>query len=50
MLGGFTSYLSQKSRKRQIFNELNSYSDRELDDMGVVRADIARIAEQATRR
>jgi uncharacterized protein YjiS (DUF1127 family) len=36
---------------RAVFAELNGYSDRELNDLGITRADIPRVAyEEAERR
>ena len=34
---------------RQVINELNMYSDRELSDIGIARTDIVRLAKNASR-
>jgi uncharacterized protein YjiS (DUF1127 family) len=36
-------------RYNRTMNELNSLSSRELDDLGIARADIGRIAREAAR-
>ncbi|MEL6437397.1 MAG: DUF1127 domain-containing protein [Pseudomonadota bacterium] len=43
----FTRTLRQWQKIRQTENELNRLSSRELDDLGISRADIPTIARQA---
>lgn len=50
MLDTLTAYVSRQRRKQLIHQQLSAYSDRELDDMGIRRDDIARIAARAARR
>ena len=44
-----SSAVGQWRRYRDIVAELEAYSDRELDDIGIMRADIPRVAEEAAR-
>jgi uncharacterized protein YjiS (DUF1127 family) len=42
-------FLEQRRVYWNVINELSSYSDRELQDIGIDRADVVAIAEQAAR-
>jgi len=48
-LSFITRLLTQRRLYWNVINELSAYSDRELRDIGIDRADIAAIAEQAAR-
>ena len=39
-----TGYLAARAERRRVFAELNNLSDRDLEDIGVTRADVPRIA------
>jgi uncharacterized protein YjiS (DUF1127 family) len=41
--------LARHRTYRQVINELNMYSDRELSDIGIARTDIVRLAKIASR-
>ncbi len=45
-----TSAVGQWRRYRDIVAELEAYSDRELEDIGILRIDIPRVAEEAARQ
>ena len=42
-------YLEKRRRYWQVVQELSSYTDRELHEIGIDRADIAYIAREAAR-
>jgi uncharacterized protein YjiS (DUF1127 family) len=42
-------YMEKRRRYWNIVRELSAYADRELQDIGINRADIGHIARQATR-
>ncbi|HLH48815.1 MAG TPA: DUF1127 domain-containing protein [Roseiarcus sp.] len=42
-------YLEERRRYRKVLHELSAYTDRELQDIGIDRTDIADIARQAAR-
>ncbi len=44
-----TRFLEKRRLYWNVINELSTYSDRELHDIGIDRADIAAIARQASR-
>ena len=44
-----TRFLEKRRLYWNVINELSSYTDRELQDLGISRGDIAAIAEQAAR-
>jgi uncharacterized protein YjiS (DUF1127 family) len=48
-LAFITRYLEERRRYWKVLHELSSYTDRELQDIGIDRADIAHIARQAAR-
>lgn len=42
------AYRARRARYNQVFNELHSLSDRDLNDLNIARGDIARIASDAS--
>ena len=53
LLGGIgmrlSGWIREQRRYRQTMNELSALSDRELDDIGLRRADIETVAERCAR-
>lgn len=43
-----SAYRARRARYNQVYNELNTLSDRDLDDLNISRGDIARIASEAS--
>ncbi|MCB9942195.1 MAG: DUF1127 domain-containing protein [Geminicoccaceae bacterium] len=43
-------WFARREMYKQTVRELNCMSDRELDDLGIPRCDIPRIAEESTNR
>lgn len=43
----YAAYRQRQARVRQIKHELYSFSERDLNDLGICRADIPRIANSA---
>jgi uncharacterized protein YjiS (DUF1127 family) len=48
-LAFITRYLEERRRYWKVLHELSSYTDRELQDIGIDRADVAQIARLAAR-
>jgi uncharacterized protein YjiS (DUF1127 family) len=48
-LAFITNFLEERRRYWKVLHELSSYTDRELQDIGIDRADIVHIARQAAR-
>jgi uncharacterized protein YjiS (DUF1127 family) len=48
-LAFITRYLEERRRYWKVLHELAAYTDRELQDIGIDRADIVHIARQAAR-
>ncbi len=48
-LAFITRYLEERRRYWKVLHELSAYTDRELQDIGIDRADIVHIARQAAR-
>jgi uncharacterized protein YjiS (DUF1127 family) len=48
-LSSITRFLEQRRLYWNVINELSGHSDRDLQDLGISRADIAQIAQQASR-
>jgi uncharacterized protein YjiS (DUF1127 family) len=44
LLGGLRAWRNERRRMAEITRELNSYSDAELNDLGLRRGDIADVA------
>ncbi len=49
-LAALTLAANRRRSFRQTFNALSRLSDRELEDLGIMRADIERIAREAAER
>ena len=47
MIMRIAAFVARRRRQAKIFAELNACTDRELDDIGITRLDIARIARTA---
>ena len=47
-LAFISRFLEQRRLYWNVINELSSYTDRDLQDIGIARADIAAIARQAS--
>lgn len=47
LVEGLRAYREKRARIRQTYAELAACSDRELDDMGIHRSEIGRIAREA---
>jgi len=45
--GGLAQSVAEARAIERVFNELNDLSQRELDDLGIARSDIPRIARQS---
>ncbi len=48
-LSSITRFLEERRRYWNVLHELSTYTDRELQDIGIDRADIPHIARQAAR-
>ena len=48
-LSFITRFLEERRRYWSVLHELSNYTDRELQDIGIDRADIHHIARQAAR-
>ena len=48
-LSFITRFLEERRRYWNVLHELSTYTDRELQDIGIDRADIGHIARQAAR-
>jgi len=49
LIENVTSWLNRQERKRKTIRELSYLNDRELNDLGINRCDIHRIALEITR-
>ena len=44
LIARIAAFIARRRRQAAVFTELNACSDRELDDIGLTRFDIARVA------
>ena len=47
LVENFRAYREKRARQKETYDELSALSNRELDDLGIHRSEIARIAREA---